>query len=137
MDRDNNLLRASDAERAATAELLRDHHGEGRLDTEELEERLERCYAAKTRGELDALTADLPRQQDERPPRRRPRRSRPPRPLAALMAVAVLVAVSATTGAHVLWLVWPLAFFTFGPFWRGYGWSRMEQRRAASWRRFP
>jgi hypothetical protein len=53
-------LRASDAERTATADLLRRHHAEGRLDTAELEERIERCYAAKTRGDLAALTADLP-----------------------------------------------------------------------------
>lgn len=50
----DNLLRASDAERSATADVLRRHHAEGRLDTDEFEERVERCYAAKTRGELDA-----------------------------------------------------------------------------------
>jgi Flp pilus assembly protein TadB len=114
------LLRASDAERSETAELLRRHHAEGRLDTEELEERLERCYAAKTRGELDALAADLPG------PRRRQREQRGrPRLPAAFLAIAAIVAVSVTTGAHVLWLIWPLAFFVVGPFGRRRHWRRV------------
>jgi hypothetical protein len=135
MDTDS-LLRASDAERSATAELLRRHHAEGRLDTDEFEERVERCYAAKTRGELDALTRDLPhprRQHAQRP--RQPRRA--PRPLALFLAISVLIAVSVATDAHMLWLVWPLAFFTFCRFRRGPSWSRMEHSRAAPWRHFP
>ncbi len=135
MDTDS-LLRASDAERSATAELLRRHHAEGRLDTDEFEERVERCYAAKTRGELDALTTDLPQPQRQQPRRpRQPRRA--PRPLAFFVPIAVLIAVSVATDAHVLWLVWPLAFFTFCRFRRGHGWWRMEHSRAASWRHFP
>ena len=135
MDTDNNVLRASDAERSATAELLRRHHTEGRLDTDEFENRIERCYAAKTRGELDALTFDLPRPQHRQPARpRRPRR--PPLPLAGFVAIAALVAVSAATGAHVLWLVWPMAFLAFGRFRRGHGWWRMDHSRA-SWRHDP
>ena len=129
MDRDDSAMRASDAERTTTAELLRRHHAEGRLDTDELEERVERCYAAKTRGELDALTNDLPRPQDERM-RSRARRSGPPRPFVGLVALSVLIAIAITTGAHALWLMWPLAFFAFGRFRRGYGWARMEQSRA-------
>lgn len=131
----DSLLRASDAERSATAELLRRHHAEGRLDTEEFEERVERCYAAKTRGELDALTTDLPPQRQRARRLRQP--SRAPRPLAFFVAIAVLVAVSVATDADMLWLVWPLAFFTFCRFRRGHGWSRMEHSRAASWRHFP
>jgi hypothetical protein len=52
--------RASDSEREATADRLRVAAGDGRLDHDELEERLEAAYAARTRGELEALTADLP-----------------------------------------------------------------------------
>ena len=70
---DEHDLRASDAERSATVDILRRHHAEGRLDTTELEERIERCYAAKTRGELDALTADLPGSRRRRRESRRPR----------------------------------------------------------------
>ena len=59
MMRDPNL-RASDAEREATADRLRQHHTDGRLDTDEFQERLDRCFAAKTVGELAELTRDLP-----------------------------------------------------------------------------
>ena len=52
--------RASDAEREAAAERLRVAAGDGRLDPDELEERLEQAYAARTVGELEALTRDLP-----------------------------------------------------------------------------
>jgi Domain of unknown function (DUF1707)/Cell wall-active antibiotics response 4TMS YvqF len=54
-------LRVSDAEREATVVWLREAGGEGRLTLEELAERVERADAARTRGDLDALTADLPR----------------------------------------------------------------------------
>jgi Domain of unknown function (DUF1707) len=53
-------LRVSDAEREATVVRLREAGGEGRLTLEELAERVERADAARTRGELDTLTADLP-----------------------------------------------------------------------------
>jgi hypothetical protein len=53
-------LRVADADRERLAEELREHMLAGRLSSEELEERLERTYAATTRGELDALRADLP-----------------------------------------------------------------------------
>jgi DUF1707 SHOCT-like domain/2TM domain len=52
--------RASDAEREATAERLRVAAGDGRLDPDELEERLEAAYGARTVGELEAVTRDLP-----------------------------------------------------------------------------
>ena len=53
-------LRISDADRHRVAELLREAAGEGRLDLEELDERLEATYAAKTYGDLVPLTVDLP-----------------------------------------------------------------------------
>lgn len=53
-------LRISDADRHAVSERLRDAAAEGRIDLEELEERLEQAYAAKTYGDLAPLTADLP-----------------------------------------------------------------------------
>jgi hypothetical protein len=42
------------------AEVLRQAAGEGRIDLEELDQRLEATYAAKTYGELVPLTVDLP-----------------------------------------------------------------------------
>jgi hypothetical protein len=59
MMRDPNL-RASDADREATADRLRQHHADGRLDQEEFQERLDKCFVAKTVGELAELTRDLP-----------------------------------------------------------------------------
>ncbi len=41
-------IRASDAEREQTAQRLRAAGEEGRLDMEELEERLDRAYKART-----------------------------------------------------------------------------------------
>jgi hypothetical protein len=53
-------LRVSDADRERVAERLRDAAGEGRLSIEELDERLDRAYSARTAGELAELTTDLP-----------------------------------------------------------------------------
>jgi Domain of unknown function (DUF1707) len=53
-------VRASDAERDRTAQALSAHAGEGRLTLAELSERVDAAYAARTRGELEALVRDLP-----------------------------------------------------------------------------
>jgi DUF1707 SHOCT-like domain len=53
-------IRASDAERDRAATLLREHHAAGRLTAEEFSDRLDRAFAAKTVGEIDALLKDLP-----------------------------------------------------------------------------
>jgi hypothetical protein len=53
-------LRASDADREQLAGELRAHAVAGRIDTDELEERLQTAYAARTLGELDGLRSDLP-----------------------------------------------------------------------------
>ena len=54
------MLRASDADRDAVAERLRTAAVEGRLEPDELEERLHRALRARTYGELDRLLGDLP-----------------------------------------------------------------------------
>lgn len=53
-------LRISDAERHQVAEVLRQAAGEGRIDLEELDERLEATYAARTYADLVPITLDLP-----------------------------------------------------------------------------
>ena len=53
-------MRASDAEREAMADTLRAHAVAGRLDTDELEERLQAAYQARTTAELAQLRRDLP-----------------------------------------------------------------------------
>jgi len=53
-------MRVGDAEREATAAELREHYASGRLTLDELNERLDKAFAAKTHGDLDALMRDLP-----------------------------------------------------------------------------
>lgn len=53
-------IRISDADRHQVAEVLRDAAGEGRLDLDELEERLEATYAAKVYADLVPILVDLP-----------------------------------------------------------------------------
>jgi uncharacterized protein DUF1707 len=53
-------VRASDAEREQTVELLREHTVNGRLTLEEFAQRVEAVYGARTRAELEALTNDVP-----------------------------------------------------------------------------
>lgn len=52
-------LRAADRDREAVAEQLRDAAGDGRLDFDELDQRLGAAYAAKTHAELEPLVVDL------------------------------------------------------------------------------
>ena len=117
-------LRASDAERERAAETLRRHHADGRLTTDELEERTARAYAATTRGDLDQLFGDLPRlrQPEEEQPRRRSLRP----PSFALPILALLLVIAVVSSVHFLWLVWPLMiflFFRFAIFGRAYRWT--------------
>lgn len=121
--RDPNL-RASDADRERIAERLRKGHAEGRLDTDEFQERLERCYEAKTLGELGQLVRDLPRE-DELEQRRSPGPLRPRRwRLAHLVPILIaFVLVCALASHHVFWLWIPLLFV----FWRMSWWRRRRR----------
>ena len=81
--------RASDADREQVAGRLRHAMAEGRLGGDELEERLEALYAARTYGELDALLLDIPVSRClGRPPRVRLGRL-----IAAVGAVTLVIAV--------------------------------------------
>jgi hypothetical protein len=53
-------LRASDDDRERVVSALGTHLAAGRLDQAEFEERMNAAYAARTFGELDVLTRDLP-----------------------------------------------------------------------------
>jgi hypothetical protein len=57
---DPSQLRISDADRHQVAEVLREAAGEGRIDFEELDQRLEATYAARTYADLVPITLDLP-----------------------------------------------------------------------------
>jgi hypothetical protein len=103
-------LRMSDAEREAAAAELGEHYAQGRLTTEEHAERLDRVWAARTRGELGPVFRDLPgRFGPVRPPA--PAFDRPagratrwtggtsrgrglPTPFLAVLAVVIVLAVA-------------------------------------------
>src|SRR6202161_650334 len=53
-------MRVGDAEREAAAAEVREHFASGRLTQDELNQRLDQTFAAKTRGDLDAVFTDLP-----------------------------------------------------------------------------
>jgi len=53
-------LRASDEQRERAAAEVREHYAAGRLDDDELSERLDAIYHARTEEELRALRKDLP-----------------------------------------------------------------------------
>jgi hypothetical protein len=71
---DPRHLRISDAEREVAAERLRVAAGEGRLDLEELEERITAVYTAKTYADLEPITRDLPATGQEPQPSAAPAR---------------------------------------------------------------
>jgi len=61
-------LRVSDVERKVVQDRLHRAVGAGQLDLHEFDERVQAVWAARTRGELDRVTRDLP----EPPPAPRP-----------------------------------------------------------------
>jgi hypothetical protein len=64
---DPDRLRISDADRHQVAEILREAAGDGRIDLDELDERLEATYAARTYADLVPITLDLPAHPHPRP----------------------------------------------------------------------
>jgi len=120
--RDPNL-RAGDADREAIAERLRNGHSEGRLDVQEFQERLDRCYQAKTIGELEQLVGDLPR---ERQPERafRLQRLRVIPLLAVVFGTVVIASAVWHHGAPGLWLLVPLFFLLRFLLWPYRPWHR-------------
>ena len=57
---DTSSLRVSDQDREEAARQIREHYAAGRLTEDELNERLEAAYAARTEGELSRTLVDLP-----------------------------------------------------------------------------
>jgi len=92
-------LLASDADREHIAAFLRHHSLEGRLTQDDLEERLEEAYAARTIGQLWHAIRDLPVQRAVAPA---PRPLPQGRSTAGRVAVWTLVGVTAITVAPVV-----------------------------------
>jgi hypothetical protein len=116
-------LLASDADRDRIAERLRTAAGEGRLTSEELEQRLESAFAARTGAELEPLVADLPAPQ--RPGTEGPRR-------AYVATMLLLVAVWALTGAGYFWPIWPMLGWGIGVLADGGRLGRPCRRRSSN-----
>ena len=72
-------IRVSDAERAAVADRLAAHFGEGRLNQAEFDERVAKAMNATTRGDLSGLLDDLPEPEPQGTPGRRCAASTAPR----------------------------------------------------------
>jgi hypothetical protein len=92
-------LRAADADRAAVAGVLGEHMSAGRLTLDEYDERLTRAYAARTFGELDELTADLPALDTPRTPEPAEQAAPAPAP-ASWLASAPMTAYGAGCWGH-------------------------------------
>jgi class 3 adenylate cyclase len=109
-------LRASDADRERVAKLLRDHYGAGRLSDEDLSERVEAAYGAKTTSELEALTTDLPAARDLVPRRRHSalRTSVRIHLTVYLVVNLMLIAIWAASGGGYFWPIWPILGWGIG-----------------------
>ena len=111
-------VRASDAEREHAVAALRDHAAVGRLTVEELGQRLQAAFAARTRKDLHELFGDLPgqpraaaHQREDRAARRRGHRAHVRAYLVFCVAMIVLWAVS---GLGYFWPVWPIMGWGIG-----------------------
>ncbi len=103
-------LRASDREREDTATLLREHAAAGRLDVDELDERTGAAYAARTRGDLDALLRDLPGRLRRSTPA--PSTEHGGHGWSVFIPVAILlIVIWAVTGAGAPWPLWVIGFW--------------------------
>ena len=61
-------LRAGDRDREAAARVVSEAAAQGRLDLDEMTERMDRVWAARTYGDLDAVLGDLQPPGGTRPP---------------------------------------------------------------------
>ena len=145
-------LRASDADRERFVEALRQHHVDGRLTAEELADRTERAYSARTFGDLDALAADLPPLRPQAPAPGRPPsadlppRMRPPGPKRAeakanlirtvlwfgLLSVVLIVIWAMSNFGGYFWPIWPILGFMLaiaGQLFYVYGPTRFDDER--------
>lgn len=131
-------LRLSDAERDQAATALGEHFAQGRLTTDEHAERLDRIWAARTRGELEPVFRDLPDPKRAAMERRTSRsgppaywssgfRRRGPLPPPIFVVFAVLVALTIVT--HVPFVLVGLFAVLFV--------AMRRRRRATHWAGHP
>jgi hypothetical protein len=118
MDEPAPSLRASDADRERVAFALQTAVSEGRLTLEEFDERVASVYAARTYGDLAAVTSDLPaspaglgRAEPGEAMRARPPafRQTPPRPAVGRGAWRAYLSVNL-----ICFVIWALVAVTSG-----------------------
>jgi hypothetical protein len=108
-------LRAGDEERQATIDRLAAHFRAGRLSDDELEERTAAAHAARTRGDLAALEADLPGEPDDYGALERRLKRRRERIVSAIAVSAFLWVIwLATDPGGFAWPVFPMAAIALG-----------------------
>jgi hypothetical protein len=114
----DRAVRASDAEREEVSRQLSAHAAAGRLTPEELDERLDAAYAARTHGELVRLLEDLPAAPappGEDPARAVARTRLAHRAGAAAIVALLCVGVWAATGASgSFWPIWVVLLVAVG-----------------------
>jgi hypothetical protein len=125
-------VRVSDQDRELAAQMLREHFAAGRLSQEELDDRVQTAYSARTQQELEELLWDLPAlpvtQQQvkaELVARRKHLQRRLLQESGGGLAIfAVCVVVWAANGGNGFWPGW-VAIFVLVPLirngWRLYG----------------
>jgi hypothetical protein len=121
-------IRASDADRDRVADRLHKAAVEGRIDAEELEQRLHAALRARTYGDLRRLVADLP---GDRTPSRRRSPAGTAIVVALRLAVVLIAVVAVITVAVVTaawWLVWMVLWMTMRG--RRYGWASPRSKLA-------
>jgi hypothetical protein len=115
-------VRASDRDREQVVELLREHYSAGRLSDDEFDVRTEGAYGARTLGELDALTLDLPSADVALPAREKSsaaERELIPVGRGLWLSVRIhltvyaivnvmLIGIWAASGGGYFWPIWPL-----------------------------
>jgi hypothetical protein len=125
-------LRASQEERDRVVDQLRTHAGDGRLELDELEERIETALHARTRGELSALLRDLPRLGTRGYEGRRRAVARASMTM-AFTPLVVAILLFSLAPPMIAWLGWPiLGFWLFGGLpgaGMGFAWCGWSRRR--------
>lgn len=93
------MLRIGNAEREQVVQRVHDAFAEGRLDAEELQQRLDATYRARTLAELTPLVADLPTTRSVGVPAPRP-------PLRPRPVVRPVLHHRLPVALRVLWIIW-------------------------------
>jgi Domain of unknown function (DUF1707)/2TM domain len=135
-EHEQQQLRASDADREQAAGALREHATAGRLTMEELDERAQAAFAARTRQDLESLFEDLPAERrDHSAARLRAKRRAHSAHVRAYVLVSLgLVAIWVLSGAGYFWPVWPIMGWGIGVASHTAGWRTVcsRARRASS-----